>query len=95
MAKQDLGEYLEIDLGQKVVRCKKCGRVLCRADENPKEHAVLWRGPQTKAGPARGEHYDKGRFELRQYYCPGCATMFECEVSLKDLPISKSADLRI
>lgn len=95
MTVQDLGEYLQINLDSKVIECKKCGWVFCRADENPKRHAAVRRGPQTDAGPIRGEWYEKGRFELRQYYCPQCATLFETEVSLKELPISWSVLLKI
>ena len=77
--KVNLGEYLEeIKKGKGwVIVCKRCGHVYCRWDENPKEHAVMKEEPLTKAGRL---HSESDRFGLRQFFCPGCATLFATDV---------------
>jgi acetone carboxylase gamma subunit len=34
------------------------------------------------------------RFVLREFYCPGCATMAEVEMILKDLPFIREIQLK-
>lgn len=74
-----LGEYLQVASGQrgKSVQCTWCGRLLCSAEENWKDHAVQRSSPLTAAGPLRT---DQSEFLLREFFCPGCATALDVEV---------------
>lgn len=82
-----VGEYLELT-DDKKLRCRVCGHVYCGAKENPKEHAVMKERPLSAAGPriAARWHGESPVFVLREYYCPGCATMFEAEETRRDRP---------
>ncbi len=70
---------------QKVFRCR-CGKVICGGDENYKEHVLMREGPLRDAGPPAifsGEYRGQERFVFRQFFCPQCLTLLECEVSPK------------
>lgn len=84
---QKVGEYLELT-EDKMLRCGKCGYIFCGAGENPKGHAVVKEKPLSAAGPriAARWHGESPIFILREYYCPGCATMFELEETRRDRP---------
>lgn len=83
--KQRINEYLLIDdsSGEPKVQCTKCQHVLCSAKENYKEHALVSENPLTKIGP---QYSKTRRFILREFYCPGCATMLDVEMCLKGSP---------
>ncbi|MBS1895519.1 MAG: hydantoinase B/oxoprolinase family protein [Actinobacteria bacterium] len=61
-----------------VVRCTRCGHELCAADEDWKEHAVGRDAPLAEAGPV---HRDTGECLLREYVCPGCATLLDAAIT--------------
>jgi len=72
---------LDLDNATKKIRCRKCGYEICSGRENYKLHvprAEVW-PDEIKCGrrPAKAEalccYYE--------YYCPGCYTMLDVEVS--------------
>ncbi len=69
----------------RIVSCRKCGYVISPLEENYKEAEDLLFSENrlTKAGPLRS---DSDRFILREFYCPGCTTMVNTEMVLKDTP---------
>ena len=63
-----------------VIRCSRCDRVLCRADENYKRSAA--RRDRDLAALAGREMPDGSPYlaVLREYACPGCATLLAVDV---------------
>lgn len=80
------GDHLTIDLSQNVMACGQCGRQLGSASDDFRENVVRRESPLAAAGPVRGQAYDKGRFQLVTYHCPGCATQFEADVEQMGAP---------
>jgi acetone carboxylase gamma subunit len=82
---QRISEYLEIQdvSGQRVIQCTKCKYVFCPATDNYKDWALVNELPPTQAGPI---HHETDQFVLREFYCPGCATMLEVEMCLRGAP---------
>jgi acetone carboxylase gamma subunit len=81
-----INAYLTVDSGAggPVLRCH-CGHVLGPADRPYKELSLEARLPVAALGP----HVDPDglggdRFEVREYYCPGCLVLFESEVARPD-----------
>jgi len=92
--RQRINEYLVIDdsSGEAKVECTKCHHVFCSAKENYKDYALMSENPLTKAG----QNYAKtDRFILREFYCPGCATMLDVEMCLKGSPFIWDVQLKI
>ena len=82
-----VGEYLEVvDAGgQRRFRCLRCGQDLGPASENYKARAKARERPMDVLGgyyPGR-EH---SRFVFREYFCPGCATQLDVEVTEPGAP---------
>jgi hypothetical protein len=75
-----LRENLEIysDQEKEWVRCTKCRRVLCRANENWREFSARRLSPPTDAGTLLKDLM--GQFLLEQLYCPGCGALFNTEL---------------
>jgi N-methylhydantoinase B len=82
MRQMDL--HLEIEDGRVV--CCSCGEDICAAEENYKLHSLCERKSLTEAGPLVNDpaEYVNDEMEFRQFYCPGCATLFENEVIKAD-----------
>jgi acetone carboxylase gamma subunit len=40
-------------------------------------------------------HVNDGRFELREFYCPGCFTMLEIEIARPDDPLLEDTSLSL
>jgi N-methylhydantoinase B len=78
-------EPLFLDQGN--VFCGRCGYSLGPASQNFRRRARLTERPLTAAGPAINRHGPSPRFVLREFSCPGCGTMLEVEVNLKESPI--------
>ncbi len=73
--------YLEID-GDRKVKCRKCGRVICDASENYKKHtprAEVWPDEIPGQRPSR----EDALLVYYEYYCPGCFTMLDVEIAEK------------
>ena len=77
-----LNEYLEVVVEgyKKVTKCLNCDYVLGPASENPKELAVVKKFPITRSGPLCNPWEDRKDIETREFYCPGCGSMFAVEV---------------
>ena len=72
-----------------VIRCK-CGKVLCTVSENYKDYALRHEGPFSLAGPEKifsGKYKGEERLVFRRFFCPGCLTVLESEVTPKGSPI--------
>ncbi|MDP2727359.1 MAG: acetone carboxylase subunit gamma, partial [Dehalococcoidia bacterium] len=78
-----INEYLQVaGKGEKsFVQCTWCGESICQANASWKDHAVARKSPLTRSGPLRA---DTDRFFLQEYFCPGCATMLDVEMTLQD-----------
>ncbi len=79
-----LNEYLQVAQTKdgKIIRCK-CGLAICAAGENYKDHVLQHEGPLNEAGPWVNPYRIYDRFNLWQFYCPGCLTLLGTEVTLK------------
>jgi N-methylhydantoinase B len=81
-----LGEYLHVILGSdglESVQCTWCGQSLGVGNATWKSHAATRTSPPSISGPQRPE---TGPFSLREYFCPGCATLLDVELVYKDDP---------
>lgn len=79
-----LGEYLQTARlnGKAIVQCTWCGEALCAADQAWKDRAKMRKSPLAAAGPLRAGN---GQFFLREFFCPGCATVLDVEVASDDM----------
>jgi acetone carboxylase gamma subunit len=84
-----INEYLEIVDGETgpVTRCARCGHVYGAADRNVKELARSKVFDIERAGPMLNPWAKREDFELREFYCPGCAAMFSVELNRRDAPL--------
>jgi acetone carboxylase gamma subunit len=80
---------------QVVYRCR-CGHVLGPANLPYKQLAARARFPVQHIGPEVNPHnVGDGRFELREFYCPGCFTLLEVEIARPTDPILDDARLSL
>jgi N-methylhydantoinase B len=79
-------EHVEVLRASGLTRCRRCGRGLARGGTDHTAGCLTESAPLTAAGPNRGEAYDRGRFRLRLFYCPGCLTQLEAEVAAEGAP---------
>ena len=87
-----MGEYLQVlsASARSVIQCTWCGREICAAEANWKDHAVRRQSLPSASGPLRR---DSGEFHLWEYFCPGCATALEVEVIRRgDGPLHDTVD---
>jgi N-methylhydantoinase B len=76
-----------------VYRCR-CGAELGPAEAPYKEHAAQARFPVQRIGPeVNPNDVGGGRFELREFYCPGCFTLLEVEIARPADPLLDDARL--
>ncbi|MGH2639698.1 MAG: hydantoinase B/oxoprolinase family protein [Rhabdochlamydiaceae bacterium] len=76
---EPFGYCLAIDRSKKVIRCAKCGHVFCRYDRNPKASSSIIEKPLKNCKwPKTGEELVQ-----REYFCPGCFTLFSVDLGLK------------
>jgi N-methylhydantoinase B len=90
-----LSEALFVDLqdGRAVYRCR-CGRSLGPTEIPYKHLAVEARFPVQRIGPeVNPQRIGGGRFELREFYCPGCFTLLEVEIARPEDPVLDDARL--
>jgi N-methylhydantoinase B len=74
-------------------RCR-CGHVLGAADVPYKQLAAHARFPVQRIGPeVNPNHINGERFELREFYCPGCFTLLEVEIARPADPVLDDARL--
>jgi N-methylhydantoinase B len=79
-------DALVVDFDAGSVACSDCGHVHCRPADNLLPHLREAYTPLSAAGPVRGEHYDVGRFRLRQLCCSACGTLVDVQVALDGAP---------
>lgn len=81
-----ISEYLQLADGANdaVVECTWCGDEICRGSEAWKEHAALRKAPVTVVGPPSVQ---SSEYELREFFCPSCATSLDVEVARVDDPV--------
>jgi N-methylhydantoinase B len=78
-----------------VYRCR-CGHVLGPTDLPYKRLAAQARFPVQRIGPEVNPHQvGDGRFELREFYCPGCFTLLEVEIARPANPVLDDARLSL
>jgi N-methylhydantoinase B len=90
-----LSEAVFVDLGgpAAVHRCR-CGHRLGPADGSYKRFAARTRLPVQRLGPEVNPHEVNGaRFELREFFCPGCWTRLEVEIARPEDPMLEDAVL--
>jgi acetone carboxylase gamma subunit len=87
--------YLAVvgDGNSAVLRCQ-CGHTLGPANRPYKELALEARRPLQSLGP----YFDPdgvgdGRFEVREYFCPGCTVLLEVEVARPGDPVLVDVEL--
>ncbi|MBP1742147.1 MAG: Acetone carboxylase gamma subunit, partial [Deltaproteobacteria bacterium] len=97
-----LGEYLEIVeiAGRNLITCRKCSHVFCKADDNPKESAVLNKSPLAERSYL-APHWKTdasleiiGKLSVLEFACPGCATVFALDVAEEGEPFMADVVLR-
>lgn len=75
--------------GVRVVKCE-CGHELCDGNENWRMHALLYvrDDPEALAEIYPGSRAPDPEFvELREFYCPGCASQLEVDAMTPGYPI--------
>ena len=84
---RQIDHHLAIDDSDMIV-CRRCGHVLCSADQNFKDGAVAKERPIEDANPliVDPKIFIDDVVVFRQYVCPGCATLLETEVILATSP---------
>jgi N-methylhydantoinase B len=81
--------------GGLALRCR-CGHVLGPAAEPYKQLAAQARFPVQRIGPEVNPYEVGGRrFELREFYCPGCFTLLEVEIARPGDPVLDDARLAL
>jgi N-methylhydantoinase B len=92
-----LSESLFCDLGEEpaVYRCR-CGHALGPLEAPYKRLAAQARYPVQHIGPEVNPYRIGGsRFELREFYCPGCFTLLEVEIARPGDPLVDDARLAL
>ena len=92
-----MSEALFCDMSQEpaVYRCR-CGHVLGPTAQAYKELSAQARFPVQRIGPeVNPAHINGDRFELREFYCPGCFTLLEVEIARPTDPILDDARLAV
>jgi N-methylhydantoinase B len=81
-----ISEYVAIREGRTV--CTKCGHDICHGDENYKLHLAVREFSITELSPLNRDpsEYVDDDIVCRAFYCPGCATQNELEVTDRTQP---------
>jgi len=83
-----ISEYLEISrdqTGKDVIRCLKCGYVFCSAQENYKEHALVFDDKLKDMNLRSLISGEDTMVTYNHYICPGCGVLLEVESICIDL----------
>jgi N-methylhydantoinase B len=91
-----LNESLFYDLrDEPSVRCR-CGHELGPASHGYKDLAARAVFPVQRIGPeVNPTHWNGARFELREFYCPGCFTLIEIEIARPEDPVLEDVALAL
>ena len=81
-----LSEYVKVEADR--IACRKCGYDICSSAECYKLHLVTRESPVTALSPLNRDpsHYVDDEIVCRAFYCPGCATQNEFEITDASLP---------
>lgn len=98
--RQQITEYLEIDLEKEMWCCNRCGRELISAKENYKKGCLVYdRNPREIHRPfVEGKVTyapDPEWCRIVEFYCPGCGVMVENEYLPPGHPITHDIELDI
>ncbi len=98
--KQQITEYLDIDLDKEMWCCNRCGKELISARENYKKGCKVYnRDPRDIYPPVvEGEFTfspDPEWCRIIEFYCPGCGIMVENEYLPPGHPITHDIELDI
>ena len=88
-----IGEYVAVRDGRFV--CVKCAHPICVAAESYKRHLAIRELPITELSPLNRDpsEYVDDDIVCRAFYCPGCATQVEVEISDRSLPPIRDCEL--
>jgi len=78
--------------GRKKAVCSQCGFVYCDKSENFKLYCLVYERDPTEIYPGRLGP-DKEWTVYREFYCPGCGTQVEVEVTPPGTPMLNSYSL--
>jgi N-methylhydantoinase B len=92
-----IGEALYCDLtGERPLTRCRCGQPLGPPDVSFKDFAARARFPVQRIGPdVNRTRIGPDRFELREFYCPGCFTRLDVETARPADPILEDARLSV
>lgn len=79
--------HVVVENNVKQVACTRCNHLYGPLIDNVKSYAKMKTFPITKAGPMLNPWTVQDDFELREFYCPSCATMISVELNKKSEPI--------
>lgn len=74
------------------ITCENCGHCFGKAAVDPKLGAAMRERAITAASPVNRFGWVDG-IVLREYFCPGCATLFSVDVQLRDEPVRIDMEL--
>ena len=82
--------------GERAIRCTRCGRALCAADQNYKRFAARSRIDLEELAGRPMPDGSAYLAELVAYACPGCATLLQVDVWVPRLESEEDLwDIRI
>ena len=73
---------------------RRCGYLICDANKNFKEHALLIESSLKKIGPLADMSAKAAQFVFREFCCPNCATLLSTEFALKGENILYDIELK-
>lgn len=65
-------------------RCRRCDKVLGRADQNFKVYAAKRVRPYAEMVALGLLVADSDRFVIKEFFCPGCGVMFDVESTARN-----------
>jgi hypothetical protein len=77
-----MSEYLQM-APSGAAQCTWCGDELSGSGAGWKDHAAVRRSPIARV---YGNHVDNDSLTLREFCCPACGTLLDCEVARPDDP---------
>lgn len=81
-----VAEWLAIDDTRHIV-CTRCSQKFCIENENYKLFSDVTEYPLHEIRYLANTHNATNRFVFREFACPGCHTLLDVEVMLKEMPI--------
>lgn len=100
MQPRRITEYLDVDLARERWTCHRCGHDLGDARDSYKKGCLIAdRDPREVHPPVVEGEYgfapDPEWCRIVEFYCPGCATLLECEYLPPGHPLTHDIELDI